>query len=266
MSDKKIEASVYGLYHWICPKCQSESGKLLQQMQKLNIVQLQQQRRIESMELQIVKLMSLSDLTSHESSCSRQDVFSNLAETDPAKSYAKVTSSAVPENVHLPVPNENKEKPKRLVQQYRAKASEFVFLKNIGNNHKQSVTEKSNLQKFKEMITVSLKLVKVCFLKVHDSSGSITVGFPNSFNKEKALECLGQLDLSSSGYEIHTKDKQLPKITVTHIPLDVAEMETGEGNDEKSDVKECILIKNEELRNLCGLGHTFDIPKNFKII
>ena len=49
------------------------------------------------------------------------------------------------------------------------------------------------------MVYSSLSEVEMCFMKLNETSGKISVGFSNLENKTKAEECLTELNLEAKG-------------------------------------------------------------------
>ena len=155
----------------------------------------------------------------------------------------------------------------------RAKPTEIMVLKRNASN---SELDPSQSKKIKEMVCSSLSKVEMCFMKLNETSGEISIGFPKLENKTKAEECLTELDLGAKGYSALTKNKHLPRLTLTNIPIDTMGLATEVGpelhseasrpsnlsvqqTDEKAYVKNCILQKSLDLANLCNLGYTFDV-------
>ena len=170
LSDKK-DASEYGLYQWICPSCQGGSSKIMQHIHKLNVVQTEQKKCIEDLKLQVAKLMSWrpkdtagiviancsndsSNHTSKEDSVFDKSKTEMILEVPPKTSYSKIAArvtSRLPnpkgQTIHLPVqPSSN---------QYKAEATEFLYLKKEGN------IEQHDPMKVKQLLTDSLKSVEI---------------------------------------------------------------------------------------------------------
>ena len=156
----------------------------------------------------------------------------------------------------------------------RAKPTEIMVLKRSTSS--SSSPDPSQSKKIKEMVYSSLSEVEMCFMKLNETSGKISVGFPNLENKTKAEECLTELNLEAKGYSTSTKNIHLPRLTVTQISIETIDLSVEFGPElhseaskhnnlsvqrqyEKDIVKKCILQKSSELANLCNLGHTFDI-------
>ena len=77
----------------------------------------------------------------------------------------------------------------------RAKPTEIMVLKR--NTSSSSTPDLSQLKKIKEMVYSSLSEVEMCFMKLNEMSGKISIGFPNLENKTKAEECLTELNLEA---------------------------------------------------------------------
>ena len=56
-------------------------------------------------------------------------------------------------------------------------------------------------------------------MKLNEMSRVIFVGFPNLEKKTKAVVCLTELNLEAKHYSASTKNKHLPRLIVTYIPI-----------------------------------------------
>ena len=247
----------YGSFQWLCPTCCQHDNKSKPQFQKFIITQSEQQQRISNLELQVAKLMSISCqpslLEEKSSSSSHEDKLSSTVVEEPKKntgSYAKVVVNSV-KNAIKRSTGISSFKPS--TDQVRAKPTEVVVLKKSVDT---SSLDKVKLKESKELVSKSLAKVEMCFMKVNDTSGEITIGFPNKDSKNTALKCLENLDM---GFSIMTKAKNLPKLTITRIPLEMLDGLEDQPNLQKVHLRETILEKSDELLSLCNLGHTFEI-------
>ena len=287
------DANKYGAYQWHCPTCcRPENPRYSKlQFEKLNAMQLEQQDRISTLEFQVAKLMSAAttdtlsaqspsetvpDRSLHECSTSLEVLpQAQLIPDIPKLTYAKalVGGSGSKSNGDIKKLNSSPKVKPALVK-VRAKPTEIMVLKR--NTSSSSTADPSQSKKIKEMVYSCLSEVEMCFMKLNETSGKISIGFPNLENKTKAEECLTELNLEAKGYSASTKNIHLPRLTVTQIPIETIDLsgefgpeldsEASKHNNlsvqrqyEKDIVKKCILQKSSELANLCNLGHTFDI-------
>lgn len=143
---------------------------------------------------------------------------------------------------------------------------EIVYLKCNGAN------ETGNMETAKELATDALNKTEVCFLKSNRDKGQITMGFPSLETRQKAEILLKKVDFKSSGFQIKSPIKQLPKLTIRYIPLDIFKdsqyTETNKDNssdasdpdeNEKMFIKNKIIQKNDVVSNLVKDGHTFNV-------
>lgn len=134
----------------------------------------------------------------------------------------------------------------------KANSKEFIYLKPVSDD--LSDIDKVNQQK---KVSQALNGVEVCFLHPNNSTGIVTIGFPDVENKNKALEIIKEMNLD---YKLNVYGKSLPKLSVNQIPNEVLEMQPlCEKTEERVAIKEAILAKSEVIKDFCSGGHTFDI-------
>ena len=90
--------------------------------------------------------------------------------------------------------------------------------------------------------------------------------FARFANKVTAESKIKELDLGDMGLTLNPHKKDLPKLTVSRIPLEVLEMECGsslsitDGDDmTKKTLINVILKKSAELKEMSQLGHTMEV-------
>ena len=117
----------------------------------------------------------------------------------------------------------------------------------------------------KDIISKSLKDVPTNFIKANENKGSITVAFPDLKTREKASQLIGELDLSSAGFQTKEGKKLLPKLTIENVDatiidgvMDNIPFEQKRGQ-QKELIKNSILSKNGCFKSLVDEGHTLEI-------
>ena len=262
LSEKNNE-SKYGSFQWSCPVCiqsgMSQPNFSNLQFNKLNATQMEQQQRITTLESHVSELLSAIKLNQDCTSCNLPlDLPANVTAAEKPTTEKNVTvnyaKAVIDGKKKVDVFKPNSER-------IRAKPTEIMFLKKNLNQH---ALDSRELKKTKDLLSKALEAVEVCFLKTNERSSDISIGFPNLSNKAEAEQCLQNLDLASLGYSASTKVKNLPKLTITHIPLDLLEndsnvKEKSDLENERACIKNCILQKSTEIMNLCNLGHTLDV-------
>ena len=229
-----------GAYKWLCPTCSQQGINSRPPFQKLVNTQSEHQLRINNLEIQVTKLMAISsnqpDMSVGECSSSsfgKVKLQPGIAQDLSKISYAKVVVKGAKTTSNKP---SCKFKP--FTQQVRAKPTEVMVLK---RNVNTPLADKVQLKKLKELVSNSLARVEMCFLKVNDSSGEMSIGFPNQENKVEAEKYL---------------------IDIQDVSDDAKNLESRQSDQlikQKTILKEVIMQKSVELSNLCDLGHTFDI-------
>lgn len=126
-------------------------------------------------------------------------------------------------------------------------------------------TSGDTLNTAKDVISDTLFDTEVSFL-TSNKKNVITVGFPNESSKTRA-ESLLKDNPSTNAYTLNSGKKYLPSITISNVPLDIlnstnvpedaTDSETREIH--KTALKEKILNKNKYLKELCDIGHSFNI-------
>lgn len=136
------------------------------------------------------------------------------------------------------------------------KAQEVVRIQNTENNCENTHT----LNEVTGKISQALAETEVCFLKQNEKNGSILMGFPDTKAKERACQAIEKIDLTKSGYTVHSKIKNnLPKLTVLHVPSDLLSDCPDDRELERSLIKDNIALKNSQIAQYISAGHTFSI-------
>ena len=127
--------------------------------------------------------------------------------------------------------------------------------------------DQSQSSSIKKSLTKSLKNTKVSFMRSNNTTGKITVGFPDADSKKKAESAINRnTDLDEIGFKIRESKKMLPKITVLGVPLSIFDELTYNEDDanelrvkEKAILRDQFLQKNDDIKTLVDEGHTFEI-------
>jgi hypothetical protein len=116
-------------------------------------------------------------------------------------------------------------------------------------------------------VSKNLEEVAVAFLKVHEGSGKVIIGFPNKLEKEKGEKLLKNIDqFTNNKYSMKSTDKMLPKLTVRNVSTDIIghiDISDPKKVETRNAIKKCIrnsiMQKNRAVKNLEEKGHTLEI-------
>ena len=123
------------------------------------------------------------------------------------------------------------------------------------------------VSKVKKTVTNTMKNVQVSKIQVNNTSGKISVTFPNSAARDAGLKSLEEKgNLNTLGYSAKNANKLLPKITLNGVNSDILDDidTTGKNIDEIRDLQKVVIIdqlneKNPCIKTLSELGHTVQV-------